>query len=195
MIPTEKHSKVLWQKYHLPEMKQAHSALVARVAVCLAKTIMRHDSRLMIDNNLLVAGALLHDIDKNIPGLPGEHHPDAGVRVLRETGMDEVAEVIRTHPLHMILDPLNGPVSWEQKLLYLADKMVKYEVIGVDARFALWRKEALPPEAIVILDRSYPLVKKLEENVCAVIGIPATTLAQYCRRSILEAENMKEDKI
>ena len=123
-----------------------------------------------IDQLLLQAAALLHDIDNNIPKLSGEKHPDTAVRILREEGMEEVAAIVATHSLHAILDPVNGPKTIEQKILYLADKMVKYEVIGVDARFKLWSKEHLPPDAQAVLDAAYPKVKALEKEILAKIG-------------------------
>ncbi len=158
MIPTEEQAKALWDKYQLPERKRNHVALVAKVALSLAE-------KRTVNKNLLLAGALLHDIDKNIPRLPGERHPDTAVRILREEGMEEVAELVKTHSLHAILDPAICPKTLEEKLLYLADKMVKDEVIGVDARFALWNDEHLPPDVQKILDDSYPKVKELEKEI------------------------------
>lgn len=121
-----------------------------------------------IDEKLLLAGALLHDIDKAVSGLPGERHPDTGVRILKSEGMEEVASLVQTHPLHAILDPAIAPKTWEEKILYLADKMCKYEEVGVDGRFALWRRENLPSEAVELLDKAYPLVKKLERAILQI---------------------------
>lgn len=160
MIPTEVQAKALWDKYQLPEKKRIHVALVTKVAMDLANKINKP-----INRPLLLAAGLLHDIDKVIPKLPGERHPDTGVRILREEGMDEVADVVTKHSLHMILDPRTAPKTWEEKLLYLADKMVKQEVIGVDARFALWNNEHLPEEAQRELDLAYPKVKQLEKEI------------------------------
>jgi hypothetical protein len=43
--------------------------------------------------------------------------------------------------------------------------MVKYDIVGVDKRFALWNDEHLPPKEQAILDASYPKVKDLEQEV------------------------------
>jgi putative nucleotidyltransferase with HDIG domain len=169
MIPTENQAKALWDKYALPEKKRIHVALVSRVAVFLAAECEKHTPGLHIDVSLLRASALLHDIDKAIPKLQGEKHPDTGVRVLREEDMKEVAEVVKTHSLHSILDPAIEPTTWEEKLLYLADKMVKLEIITVDERFALWRSEDLPSDAHALLDACYPRVKKLEKEILDII--------------------------
>lgn len=168
MIPTEEQTKALWEKYHLPEGKRLHVTLVASVAIAFARKIQN------VNIPLLRAAALLHDIDKAIVKNPGEQHPDTAVRILKEEGMDEVAAVVKTHSLHAILVPSLAPKTIEEKLLYLADKMVKYEIIGVDKRFALWRSEDLPFEAISILDRAYPKVKELEKGIAKLARVGYT---------------------
>lgn len=156
MIPTEDGVKKLWDKYSLPEQKRIHVVLVARVAVFFAKKLVSET----INVNLLRAAALLHDIDKSVGG----PHPETAVKILHDEGLDKVADVVATHSLHSILGP-KPPKTWEQKLLYLADKMVKYDIVGVDRRFALWRQEHLPHDAQQMIDDCYPKVKKLEQEV------------------------------
>jgi len=125
-----------------------------------------------INTNLLVAGCLLHDIDKNVPRLPGEMHPQTGVRILKDEGMNEVANLIQYHSVQNIEDPQKSPKTWEEKLLFLSDKMVKQEIIGVDERFALWLAEDdLPEDQKTMLKRIYPLVKALEQEIFSLIGI------------------------
>jgi putative nucleotidyltransferase with HDIG domain len=164
MVPTEEQAKALWEKYRLPEQKRTHVLLVARVAMFFA-------TKFQVNDKLLLAAALLHDIDKVAPRFPGEQHPDTAVRVLREEGMGEVADLVKTHPLHSILDAKIAPKTWEEKLLYLADKMVKYDIVGVDKRFAMWNDEHLLPKEQAILDTCYPKVKELEQEVFKTLGI------------------------
>lgn len=171
MIPTEKQCKALWEKYHLPQAKRVHVLCVARVALWLAKQCKVKSEKCKVNDKLLLAGALLHDIDKAVEKLPGEQHPDTAVRLLREEGMEEVSSLVKTHSLHAILDPALSPKTWEEKLLYLADKMCKHEVVGVDGRFALWRAENLPEEAVKTMNACYPRVKELEKEIFDVIGV------------------------
>lgn len=170
MIPTKEQCKQLWGKYQLPEYKRRHVELVARVAKFLAEQINKVTNS-QINLSLIRAGALLHDLDKAIERLPGEQHPDTAVRILREEGMEEVAELVKTHSLHAILDPAICPKTWEEKLLYLADKMVKQEIITVDTRFALWNAEHLHVEVQAVLDTAYPKVKALEKEIFDRIGL------------------------
>ncbi len=175
MIPTRSQCLLLFNRFSLLSQKRIHVEEVTKLAKYLAKKIKNHPpaggSEIKINESLLEAAGLLHDIDKNIPKFKDEQHPDTVVRVLKELGFNEVAEVVAKHSLHSILDPENAPRTWEEKLLYLADKMTKYEVIGVDHRFKLWYAEKLPPEAVKILDASYPKVKELEKEILTLAGV------------------------
>lgn len=176
MIPDEYTIVDLWNLYDLPESKRNHSRLVARVALYFAQRVSNAIS-VSIDTALLYAGAMLHDLDKNIKKEKGEHHPDTGVRVLGEKGFGEVADLIKMHSLPSILNQTMALKTWEEKLLFLSDKMVKHEVITVDERFRLWRKESLPQDTVIMLDATYPLVKALEKEVFTIIGITAKDVA------------------
>ena len=178
MIPTETLVKKLWTKYHLPKAKQVHVSLVATVAEFLAVRCKETSDVLHINIPLLVASALLHDIDKAVPKLPGEQHPEGAVRILNTEGMNELARVVRTHALQCILSSHTRPRTWEERLLYLADKMVKQEIITVDARFALWRSEVLPENARKILDQTYPKVKALEKEIFQFIHVKPDDVAK-----------------
>ena len=184
MVPTYTQAISLWKTYNLPEQKQHHCLLVAKLALFFASK-MKEKKQIIMQTDLLLAAALLHDIDKNIPAKVGERHPDTGVRILKEINMDEVANVVRTHPLHAILDVRIAPKTWEEKLLFFADKMTKYETISVDARFALWRAEELSKEEVSILDAAYPKVKELEQFVCTTIGLTPDKVIELVKQSIL----------
>lgn len=178
MIPTGQQIEVLWNTYGLPERKRHHCKLVAGVAVFFAGRLAKISDVPPVNVPLLAAAALLHDLDKMAPKRAGEHHPDTGVRILREQGFSAVADLVRTHPVHAILDQSIAPKTREQELLYLADKMVKDTIITVDKRFALWQAEDLPEEAQRMLTAAYPLAKKLERNVCEAIGIVPEDVAR-----------------
>lgn len=181
MIPSKQQIEKFWDDFHLPPYKRNHSVLVARVALWFAHELSTKKS-FTFDEPLLEAAALLHDIDKMAPKLPNEHHPDTGVRLLRVAGFQDVADMVRTHPLHAILDQTIAPKTMEQKVLYLSDKMVKHTIITVDERFALWRNEQLPPDAVAILDATYPKVKALEKELCSAINVKPEDIANLANR-------------
>lgn len=178
MIPSRQQCLVLFDKYMLPSQKKIHVEEVTKLAKYFASKIKnpclagrQERSKIKINMELLEAAAMLHDIDKNIKPKAGEKHPDTAVRILTELGFTEVARTVKKHPLHAILNPEIQPETWEEKILFLADKMTKYEVIGVDARFKLWHAEHLPIAEVEILNKAYPLVKKLEEEIYSISNI------------------------
>ena len=183
MIPTIKQAKHLWDSYHLPDKKRIHVQLVSDVALYLANKLLEKDSSLSINLALLQVAGLLHDIDKSVPKLAGEHHPESAVRILRKEGMDEVADVIKYHSVYFIGDSTTAPHTWEEKCLYLADKMVKYEILTVDKRFELWlAEEDLPEKEKGMLRSVYPRVKQLEKEIFSEIGIQPENMAQLVRK-------------
>lgn len=189
MVPTYTEAVAVWKTYQLPEKKQQHSLLVAKLALYLASKLTEKKS-ITIHTNVLLAAALLHDIDKNIPPGVGERHPDAGVRILTDIGMPEVARMVKTHPLHAILDPAIAPTTWEEKLLFLADKMTKHEILSVNERFALWKAEQLPQEEATMLEKSYPKVKRLEKEILTGIGLTSQEVIKASKNSILTKEGV-----
>lgn len=168
-IPSRKQCLLLFDRFQLPTQKRIHVEEVSRLALFFTQKLK--DKGIDIDEQLVEAAALLHDIDKSAPKKEGERHPDAAVRILNELDFAEVAEVVKRHSLHTILDPELSPRTWEEKVVYLADKMTKYEVIGVDHRFKLWYKEGLSQEVVTQLDSALPKVKALEQEVYQVAGI------------------------
>lgn len=192
MIPSYQQVASLWKRHNLPPYKQLHCRLVAKTAVWFACQLEKHHPDTAVRIRLLEAAALVHDIDKMAHKLPHERHPDAAVRILREEGFGEVSDIVRTHPLHAILDQSIAPKSIEEKLLYLSDKMVKHSIITVDERFALWREEGLPPEAVRTLDAAYPKVKALENEICSMIGVTPKDIAALANAE--ETSTMGLDK-
>jgi HD superfamily phosphodiesterase len=169
MIPHNNTIFELWDTYDLPPQKRIHCQLVCDVADIITSALEKKS--IQIDKELVHASALLHDIDKHMTKLPNERHPDAAVRMLVHEGMEEVAEVVRRHPLHAILDQTICPTTIEQKIVYISDKMVKYAFIGLEERFRLWREEEMGKEEREMLERTYPLVKKLQEELMTLSGL------------------------
>ncbi len=179
MQSTDRIVYMLWEKYALSSKKRVHVTLVAKVADFLACRLSASFSDIHIDLSMLRTAALLHDIDSNVQFLPNETHPDAAVRILRQEGLNEVANIVKTHSLYAILDAGIMPKKWEEKVLYLSDKMVKYEIITVDERFALWKNEQLPRESIEKMNLCYPMVKKLETEIFSYIQLDPRLIRSY----------------
>lgn len=187
MIPDNTTIYRLWNQYNLPERKRNHVALVRSVALYFAHELARGQG-IIVDERLLEAAALLHDIDKNIPRLPGEVHPQTGVRILKQLGFNSVSSLVANHSVHAILYADTKPQTWEQKFLFLADKMVKDSVISVDERFHLWLSEDLPENEKEKLQQAYPLVKQLEQEVLELLKVTPLDVAKHIKLVAFEHE-------
>lgn len=179
MIPSDDQIQELWNTYKLPDEKRIHCVSVAKICDFLSDKLA--EKGILSNKALLHAAALLHDIDKAVLKRPYERHPDAAVRILKGEGLPDVAALVGTHPLHMILDPKKAPKRIEEKLLFLSDKMAKYNVITVDKRFFLWNQEELPYDQREILKKSYPIVKRLEQEIFSKIGINPLDVSTYIK--------------
>jgi len=184
MIPSGETIAKLWDVHGLPEEKKHHCRLVAGLAMYMVEQIQEKQA-IAIQKNLVYASALLHDIDKKMENLPGEQHPDAAVRMLTELGMQEIARMVQSHPLHAILDERIAPKTIEEKILFLSDKMVKHDVISVEERFRLWEKESLDEHERSVLVRAYPKVKQLERILLGMMQLRSDEVILGCKTSIL----------
>ncbi len=116
----------------VPTHIRRHSAQVARVARRIAEAL--HERGDAVDVGLIEAAALLHDIAK-APCIESHlDHAAEGGRVLRELGLDAVAEIVERH-VHLGDWNPRGPVTGAELVNY-ADKRVLYiRVVSLPERF------------------------------------------------------------
>jgi len=118
--------------HSVPTHIRRHSAQVARVARRIADAL--HEQGEPVDVGLIEAAALLHDIAK-APCIESRlDHASEGGRVLRELGLDAVAEIVERH-VHLGDWNPRGPVTSAEVVNY-ADKRVLYiGVVSLPERF------------------------------------------------------------
>ena len=148
--PTIPKSYKLYEEYMLPINIIRHSEQASKVAVFLAKKII--DTGEKIDVDLVRAAALLHDIAKPIDFRSFERDPahtdkeftDKQIKKWKAMKIlykglthEEAAEIIfQDYPKlakivkkHKYQDINEGLDSWEEKLIYYADKIVMNDII------------------------------------------------------------------
>jgi putative nucleotidyltransferase with HDIG domain len=102
-----------------------HSRKVAEVAVEIASMLLRNGVELNLE--LVLAGALLHDLAKGQP-----NHAAAGAAALRAMNLPRVASVVRSHT---DFDFVSNRLD-ENAIVFLADKLVRGdEVVSIEQRF------------------------------------------------------------
>lgn len=114
-----------------------HVQMVAALAYILAVYLRRNGEK--VDPVLAHRGGLLHDLAKLSARklTDGTDHGQAAARWLRQQGQAELAEIANRHMLFCIHDPARAPRSWEEKLVYFADKLVEGGgVASIETRLA-----------------------------------------------------------
>lgn len=147
---TESDLQQLILDYDPPLHVQRHCRTVADFAVFIGKRLI--EKKHTIDLDLLEQSALLHDLVRvvdfkvfdpsHFPDLvttqqiqhweklrekyKGSHHADAAAQILRERGWPKHAAIVEKHKFLQIKI---GFSTWEEKLLYYADKRSKHDTI------------------------------------------------------------------
>ena len=76
-------------------------------------------------------------------------HGQVGASFIEAQGYPEIAEIVRGHILHTILDPKSDDRPWEVKLVYFCDKLTEGDrIVTLEERFTalgnvillIWRK-------------------------------------------------------
>lgn len=118
------------QEGGVPFQLLAHLNLVASTAYLLAAWLRREGQT--VDPVLTHRGGMLHDVAKITSLLQNRHalaeqidHAEMARNLLIRRGQPELAQIAHCHMLYQ--DPLDPrrPITWEQKLVYLADKLAE----------------------------------------------------------------------
>lgn len=121
-----------------------HATAVADVAGWLARRVER--SGLPVDVEAVEAAALLHDVDK-LPAvtLPVRlRHGEGSAAWLERRGLDELATLVRDHPVTRLADDAEAArlaaAPLEARIVAYADKRAGLHLESMDERFASWRR-------------------------------------------------------
>jgi putative nucleotidyltransferase with HDIG domain len=140
-LPTRKQCFGLLKKFGIPSHIIEHSLATAKLAVFLAKRL--NEKGILVDVQLVDRACLLHDIlrvcdlddysrfehsaadrakwERLKAKYKGLCHEDAAAALLRDK-YPQLAEVIRKHRYTAIAHQKDKPATWEEKLVYYADK-------------------------------------------------------------------------
>ncbi len=122
-------------------------------------------------------GGLLHDLVKLSPAVAGGRgdHGARAAALLESRGQPALAQIARRHMLHQALDAKFAPRTWEEKLVYFADKLVEgSRVATVEERLRSLRQRY--PQHVESIDATAPVILRMQEELCAVMGFPVEEL-------------------
>jgi len=142
-LPTKDECIELWKKYDMPDNIIQHTKIVTEIATAIAKALVK--AGIDVDIDLVEKASLLHDvfkrcdfddntynkvmdelvlqgIIKELPEKKIKHAELAGLYFAKD--YPEMAKVIRNHNYMAITYGLD---TWEDKILYYADKRVTHD--------------------------------------------------------------------
>jgi len=201
-LPSHDECQAMLRACHVPIHIVRHNEASAKLGVFLARRLAAQG--LDVDVELVERACLLHDLFRvcDFPledfrwfeqpvseedkarwrRLKAEHganrHEDAADLFLRDT-YPVLAETIRKHRYTALVDEDDCPASWEEKLVYYADKRAMHDTIvplkerldEAHRRSALAQVQAGVPRDMDMEARVDALIFKLEAEIFAPIGL------------------------
>jgi uncharacterized protein len=200
-LPTRRRCLSLLKEHQVPSHIVKHSIAVAKVAVFLAERL--REKGVAVDVNLVDRACLLHDIfricDFKESGnskfeqkitqkskskqQQTKAHEDAAYNLLKEK-YPTLALTVKKHRYTALLDEKERPDTWEEKLVYYADKRVMHNsIVSLKERLEEAHKRNAPhPKAQGNIDTAEidRLIYKLEEEIFDKIGLnPLEVTAEF----------------
>jgi len=174
--PSIAHCLSLMDEHAMLSNIRRHSFAVARVAERvhsrLARTVKTDD---LPPRQLVIAGALLHDIAKT-PCLQNHcDHAEVGARICEQHGLFEVAEIVGEHVRlrRYDLQRYQRGSFLAKELIFYADKRIVHDaIVSLDERleYILARYGRGDPDTLARIRMNFDNCRNLESSLCAVAG-------------------------
>jgi HD superfamily phosphohydrolase YqeK len=193
-LPTRKQCLAILAEYHVPPHIVTHSQTVAKLAVFLAQRL--NENGAAINVTALEGACLLHDLlrvhdfkesdySRFEHDLPTEKkakwqrlrakyksipHELAAYDILKDK-YPSTALTIKRHRYMALLDEKDRPETWEEKLLYYADKRVMHDkIMPLKQRLAEGHKRNVhlhgsAAQSKVNTSKVDPLIYKMEKEI------------------------------
>ncbi len=159
----------------LPNIR-AHSLMVARVTHLLFLELSKSPQKNipLPPENLLLAGAILHDIAKTQCLDSGCHHAKKGRDFCERLGYTEVGEIVREHVWLFEFSPerYRSGHFYAKELVYYADKRVRHDsVVTLEEReeYILERYGNNDPERHRLIKENFRNCQEMEDFLFANI--------------------------
>lgn len=172
VLPSRDDCLEMLSKYQVDEFVVLHSLAVADVAVLLARLLRERGET--VDLRLTECAALLHDIgkgnlvEKYTGCFAGRDHAFLSAQVVCRENLPGLATAVGKHMLDSILDPVAQPKSWEERLVWYADKATLFRHMGLSRRMrdiAARHRQASRTVSLVI-----PHAESLEDDIFSRLG-------------------------
>ncbi len=154
-----------------------HVELVGALAYQLAIWLRKEGEK--VNPILAHRGGLLHDLGKLTARRihTNASHAEVAASLLNERQQAELAEIARRHIIYSIQDAATAPRTWEEKLVYFADKLAEGgQLVDVEERLE-GLKNRHHVQAALIEQVRQPVLA-LKEQVAAAAGVNPADLVR-----------------
>ena len=153
-IPSKQECLSILNKNNTPSNVIEHCRTVCKIAEAVADKLIKEG--ILVNKELVIAGALLHDIER-----AKKNHVLEGAKLLKKLGFPEVVEVIRKHSLYNIGNEEVKLKTIEEKIVFYADKRaVENKIVSIEERF-----KDLEKRYNIDLSREFEFTKKVEKEL------------------------------
>ena len=158
-----------WDEWDLPENIRRHVRKVAVSAYILAVLLRREG--VDVDPILAHRGGLMHDIDKIETLNQVMGHGEMGGDFFEEQGYPELAEIVRGHIMHTVLNTPPEQRKWEDNLVYFCDKLVEGDRL-VPFNYRLNQLKVRYPHYRGPMEKAEPYIWALSDKICSILSLP-----------------------
>lgn len=159
ITPTKEECLKILKQKNVPDNIIAHLKAVCDFSLKICDLLEKKS--INVNRDLVAAGSLLHDIKK----INSDDHVAEGYEFVKSLGYPEVALLIKKHGLYHLEDDEFTPKSWEEKIVFYADKRIKNDkVVSIDERFKYikerYKKEDVEKEIMFTKKIEYELLEE-----------------------------------
>ncbi len=167
-IPSREECNELMVQHSMRPNIVEHSIQVMHVSLAITDNLK---NGVAVNRDLVIAGALLHDITKTRALKTKERHDLSGGELLREMGFTSIAEIVEHHIVFNNLNP-QGRLE-EREIIYYADKRVMHnEIVTIDERMHdLLQRYGNAEEIRSLIHHNKNLVLAVESKIASFMKI------------------------
>lgn len=181
-IPSRTECLKLMEQFEMFDNIKAHSLKVALAAETIITRLAEvlPSSRLP-EKQLVIAGALLHDIAKTPCLKDGCRHSDLGAEICKELGYEDLSEIVKEH---VILSDYSAAQCHSgyfraKEIVYYADKRVKHDqIVTLDDRlvYIISRYSKGDAHIEAHIQKNFETALDLEKALFSYIPFPSDEL-------------------
>jgi len=167
-IPSLEECDVLMRQHGMLPHIVDHSRQVMRVSLAIFDHLK---TGVNLNRNLVLAGALLHDIAKTRSLATRERHDTTGGEMLRSLGYAAIADIVEQHVFLRNFD-LQGRLE-EREIVYYADKRVMHDrIVTIEERINdLIHRYGLTEEVHYRIRRSMDMIRAVENKIAGFMSV------------------------